>query len=154
MVTGRPSEWASTRHYNPDKGQNGGSGRGLGIGGWGLADNVYWSLLLVLIPTVFFASITALLLDHGKIAVAEGQLPEHRLSFSSFAYYLWNLADAIPVLEVPKTLNWTLDYSLGGWLAGSLLLLYKLVLIVPFVRLLTVLFGARFAERESTDSRV
>ena len=51
----------------------------------------------------------------------------------SFAYYVWNFLNAIPVLEIPKTLGWELRFRFIDHVNPVLLLLYKVALIGPMI---------------------
>ena len=54
--------------------------------------------------------------------------------WSSLGYHAWHLVDAVPALKVPETLNWkSPPTAFTDHLAGTLLLLFKLVVIIPIV---------------------
>lgn len=59
----------------------------------------------------------------------------HFDSVAAIEYYLWHLADAIPVLKVPATLNWTPDLEFSSVGAGVRLLAYKILVILPVIKL-------------------
>ena len=89
--------------------------------------------------TEAFAVVTALLTQQewltttGKVGNA--------LYWASEAQYLWNFADAIPSLEIPKTLNWPeLSHPFKGYASGVMLLTYKILAIIPVVGILVKLF--------------
>lgn len=97
----------------------------------GLAPFVYCFNALA-ISLMFFGSATYLLAQNGwlKFSIPAGH--EH-LSGKLLDLFLWHFLDAIPLLDVNKTLRWSapLDYDSGG--VGWILLLFKIVVIVPII---------------------
>ena len=63
-------------------------------------------------------------------------------------YYAWHLADAIPALDVPETLNWEQPLASTDHLAGVLLLLFKLLAILPVAGLIADLLQRRKKREE------
>ena len=61
-------------------------------------------------------------------------VPDEGFVWAAFGYYAWHLLDAIPLLDVPKTLNWKAPTSLTDHFGGAILLFFKLVVIIPIVR--------------------
>jgi hypothetical protein len=83
--------------------------------------------------------------------VAQGVLPatwpsnsNASLSLATVEMYLWNLADAIPVLKVPETLMWTPALTLTSTLGGAFVLAFKIVVILPFAQLLGAMLARTF----------
>ena len=50
-------------------------------------------------------------------------------------FYLWHLLDAIPLVDVTSTLRWSEPLTFRDHWSGSLLLLFKIVAIGPFIGL-------------------
>lgn len=50
-------------------------------------------------------------------------------------HYLWHFLDAVPVLKIPQTLNWDLTHRFVDVPSGVLLLAFKVLVILPVVRL-------------------
>ena len=50
-------------------------------------------------------------------------------------HYVWHFLDAVPALEIPETLGWTLEYDVTSSVSGALLLLFKILVILPIIRL-------------------
>jgi hypothetical protein len=48
------------------------------------------------------------------------------------------VADAVPILKVPETLNWEPRLTFPTFAGGAIVLAYKLVLVVPFAQLAAV----------------
>ena len=53
----------------------------------------------------------------------------------SAEYFVWNFLDGIPVLKVTESVNWNRDRTFEDHWSGSVLLLYKLAVILPIVAL-------------------
>jgi hypothetical protein len=125
------------------------------VGGWGLTDIWIFGSLVVLLPTVALASVTALLVHAGVIPVAGVAATDGQLAFRTAETYLWNLADSVPLLKVPTTLHWMPKLEFSTAAGGALVLAYKLLLVVPLVQLATIavkqLFGDESGEA-SADS--
>jgi hypothetical protein len=48
-------------------------------------------------------------------------------------YYIWSFLDAVPMLELPRTLGWELPFRYTDPVNRVLLLVYKIVLIGPVI---------------------
>ena len=107
---------------------------------WSLINKVYWIAMIVIVPTVGFAMVTAFAVDHHIFGLT-GSDPETRgLPFAAFDTYLWHLAHAVPLLDIPQTLKWKARLDFREWYGGDLLILmYKVALIVPLLQLLSLL---------------
>ena len=67
-------------------------------------------------------------------AAATGAPAPFSVAFENAA---WTVADAVPVLDIPRTLDdWKPRYALAGRVGGWLLLGYKLLVLLPLVGLL------------------
>lgn len=125
------------------------------IRGWSPEDLAWYAALIIVLPTVAFAAFTAFLVSHDVIGFrgAESAGP---LAFKALETYAWNLTEAIPVLKVPKTLNWKPELTLTTTAGGALVLAYKVLVILPLVQLagitLVRLFGDAKPE-EAPDDR-
>lgn len=65
-------------------------------------------------------------------------------------FYLWNFLDAVPVLEIPDTLNWQEpSFEVTDHAGGGLLLAYKVLVIVPVIGALVELWDRRRPMRSS-----
>jgi hypothetical protein len=87
--------------------------------------------VILLFATLGFAGVTELLYLHG---IAETD-PDHLEDplVDSMTFYVWSLLDAIPVLQIPQTLRWELDYRFTDHVSPVLLLAYKLAVILPAI---------------------
>jgi hypothetical protein len=114
--------------------------------------------LFVLIE--MFVSITALLASSGVVSVSGFEFigrSSNVVSGSGFAttywgpagsqiyrsieaLYFWHLLDAIPALDIPKTLNWTPAHGLNDHIGGALVLTFKVLVVLPVITLAKTLF--------------
>ena len=66
---------------------------------------------------------------------------------------IWNLVDSVPALDIPTTLNWKPELKVTTIPGGMIVLLYKLMVVVPFLQLFAIalarLFG-RASEPQDT----
>jgi hypothetical protein len=84
----------------------------------------------LLLAVGLFSAWTTLLYQQGWLGL-------HRVVphvfFRMEAYYLWHLLDAIPALQVPKTLHWSEHPVIDTTRSGVLLLAFKLVVVIPLL---------------------
>lgn len=85
------------------------------------------SYLVVMIAV--FSSVGIILTSMGLIeyVAAEGDPTSFHISLS----LLWHLANVVPFLEVPATLDWNQPLAYQLWSTGLFVLLFKLSVIVP-----------------------
>jgi hypothetical protein len=107
--------------------------------------------------TLAFAALCAVLLRHDHVearrpvakasgargasydASAAGAPSPFSVAFENAA---WTVADAVPVLDIPRTLDdWKPRYALVGQAGGWLMLVYKLLVLLPLVGPLGGLVG-------------
>jgi len=97
-----------------------------GFAPWAYSINLIW------IGVFFFASLTYILVEQGRISFAT--FGEAQISFDRYLdFYLWHFIKAIPGFAITDTLRWQepLTYN-GGWI-GVLLLLFKITMISPVI---------------------
>lgn len=125
---------------------------------WPWYERLEWLSCFLLWPTAGFACVAALLSEpgvFGKQGVLELSRPAYDGSpWRMFEAYLWNLADAVPILKVPRTLNWCEPFRFEDFGGGLLLLAYKVVFIVPVTppRCAASCAGSRRASRCGTGT--
>lgn len=108
------------------------------VGRWSREDLWFLGALLVILPTVAFASVSAFLVHEGSIGVKGASQTDRDLTVSTFETFLWNLADAVPVLKVPKTRDWEPALKFTTMTGGALVLAYKLLLVLPLAQLAAI----------------
>jgi hypothetical protein len=122
------------------------------IGLWVLVQ-AYWELVrsdpdtidVVLVVALFafpvmlmtletFAGLTTLLWDRGLLSSTSALHP-NLLTMEKL--YAWHVMDAFPVLDITKTLGWNAPIAFSDHWSGVLLLMFKVVLLVPLLGVLT-----------------
>jgi hypothetical protein len=98
--------------------------------------------------TASFAAITTELWRVGLLTTKAGVASDFKYGTVEL-YYIWHFLSAIPALDVPKTLNWTLQFGFADYFSGALLLVYKLLVIVPVIGLLKAILP--FAVKGNSD---
>jgi hypothetical protein len=105
------------------------------------------AILIVALMTEVFSTWTAFWHNRGIIdgshSIADGFAAAER-------FYLWNLFDAIPSLNVTDSLHWRIGLTYTDSRSGALLLAYKVMVILPIVYGFIALF--RQAWERSTRS--
>lgn len=93
---------------------------------------IAYAFNLLMIAVTFFSSVTYVLVRQGLISlnIAANIDVSHGAIMN---FYLWHFLDAIPFLEVNKTLHWDepLTYK-SSWI-GFALLVFKLLVILPVI---------------------
>jgi hypothetical protein len=83
-----------------------------------------------------FTCLSCALYQLGVGRVDGPRLSGTGLARQSYESFVWHLADAVPVLSVPETLNWKLYHPFTDHGQGSVLLAFEVVVIVPGVYLI------------------
>ncbi len=93
---------------------------------------IVYAFNLLMIAVTFFSSITYALAQRGVISLTHSQ-PAAISHGAVTDFYMWHFLDAVPFLEVNKTLHWDepLTYS-SGWI-GFTLLVFKILVILPVI---------------------
>jgi hypothetical protein len=92
-------------------------------------------LALALLTEVFTAA-TVLLVTQDAITTQGGNITDANIYARTELLYLWQFIDAIPAIDATKTLNWEPPYHLNGIPGGSLLLAFKILVLLPIVGLI------------------
>jgi hypothetical protein len=90
-------------------------------------------LMLVALCTAGFTSLSVFAYNLGAGTVEGGPLTGADLVDAAYASYMWHLLDAIPLIDVPQTLNWTLAHPFTDTFQGALTLAYLLVVVLPLI---------------------
>jgi hypothetical protein len=93
----------------------------------------------------WMATLTAVLVQRGTVPPHTGARNLGLLGDLD-GLYAWNVLNLVPLLSVPTTLGWREPAVVGGHLAGALLLIFKLVVLVVFVRLGVIMFKNALGE--------
>ena len=65
------------------------------------------------------------------------------------ANFVWSFLDAVPLLDIPKTVHWKLSYAFDDLGTGAFFMLYKVLVILPMLGLVAQLLQARKKGAES-----
>lgn len=106
--------------------------------------------VVVLTLTAVFTAVTADLYERGLLTTEPPV--DDQLVLTVFAYYAWSLLDAVPVLEIPDTLNWSRPANFTDIPSGMLLLAYKLLVIIPVVGVIRDILRAEDGAGEANSS--
>ena len=146
-------EWLGLRSEN-DLASLLGVGLGLLVGGLGIAllAWIYWriqldpedkkpyvvamltSLATVGACVVAFAGLTIVLWKSGAINSNSRGSPAGLLEVE--VYYLWHLVDTIPLVGATDALHWESPLAFSDPWSGGLLLTFKVLLLIPLIRVL------------------
>jgi hypothetical protein len=89
---------------------------------------------LVALGTAGFAALSTGLYNVGIGSTGGTHLHGARhVVGAAYSYYLFHLADAVPLLKVPETLNWKLKHPFTDSLNGSLVLVYTVLVAIPLI---------------------
>jgi hypothetical protein len=91
------------------------------------------AILVLALLTEVFTAVTVLLVTQGVITTGGTTIADSDIYWRTELLYLWQFADAIPALDAPTTLNWSAPYHLDGISGGSLLLGFKILVLLPVV---------------------
>ena len=99
-------------------------------------------LLVWLVASTVFVLVTSLT-DNGSLAASAPEMSEQGRFYHAGELYLWQLVNALPIIEATDTLNWDEPVARYSGVTGALLLLYKALVLAPGV----------FAARQAWKSR-
>jgi hypothetical protein len=90
------------------------------------------SAVMICVSLEAFAELSTLLWQHGLIQpTTSGPASLWRTE----GHYLWNLANSVPLLSAPRTLDWRDPQPFVDHISGALLLTFKFAIIAPLIRL-------------------
>lgn len=98
--------------------------------GWRVFTLALITLWILAFATLGFAGVSELLYLR-EVATTDRQLDDP--FGDSVLFYVWSFLNAIPVLEIPQTLRWDLDFEFTDRLSPVLLLVYKIAVIGPVI---------------------
>lgn len=122
-VMKRTRLWQRWAFWKPDRI---GSGRAL----------VVSALLVLALLTEVFTAVTVVLVTQDAITAQGGNLTDANVYWRTELLYLWQFVDSIPAVDATTTLNWKPPYHLDGISGGSLLLAFKVLVLLPIVGLI------------------
>lgn len=90
------------------------------------------AFFIICVAIETFAGLTTLLVEQGHLA---SRVHAGSSLWAAERYYVWQLLDSIPALDGTRTLDWHEPGFSPSRLSGSLLLAFRVLLIVPMVHL-------------------
>jgi hypothetical protein len=100
-------------------------------------------LTVVVAVATAAVGVQGLLKEAGPNAREASDLGDDLTVGSLSAYYVWHVLEAIPGVDIPKTVNWDAPYKFKDSWSGGLLLFYKLLVILPIAAIIKELFSAK-----------
>jgi hypothetical protein len=95
---------------------------------------------LALLAAVSFTTLTALLYEQGLIGIAPAP-PSDRVLDVTFEYYLWALANTVPLVDIPGNLEWAKPFEFDGALGGLLVIVFTGFVVFPLIQLARLILG-------------
>jgi hypothetical protein len=93
-----------------------------------------YSLGVLFLAILFFSSVTYAMTRSGAVRFTDALMPAAgRVS----DFYLWHFLDAIPLVDVTRTLRWDEPLTYTSHRVGWLLLAFKVTVIVPVIAAFT-----------------
>ena len=89
---------------------------------------------LALFAVVSFTSLTALLHDQGIVGVTPEPAHDEELAVT-FEFYAWQLANTVPLVDIPGNLHWEKPFEFDDQLGGLLVILFTGFVIFPLIQL-------------------
>lgn len=89
---------------------------------------------LAFFAVVSFTSLTALLVEEGVVDLTPDPAPGEALDVA-FELYLWQLANTLPLVDIPGNLGWEKPGELEDGLGGLLVILFTGFVIFPLIQL-------------------
>ena len=89
---------------------------------------------LAFFAVVSFTSLTALLVEEGVVDLTPDPASGEALD-AAFEFYLWQLANTLPLVDIPGNLGWEKPAELEDGLGGLLVVLFTGFVIFPLIQL-------------------
>lgn len=97
---------------------------------------------------VSFTSLTALLYQRGLVGI--NPAPAHDRVFDvTFDFYLWHIANTMPLVDIPGNLGWQKPLELHGGLGGLLVIGFTGFVIFPLIQLARLILAGGEAPFEA-----
>jgi hypothetical protein len=91
------------------------------------------TIFLIASSTAGFTSLSVGLYRLHIGMIKGGPLHGIQIVDAVYSSYLWHLLAAVPLLQIPSTLNWTLRHPFTDHIQGGLIVIYTLTDILPFL---------------------
>jgi len=91
-----------------------------------------YSFSVLMLASLFFSSVSFVLVQQGKLALAPGS--SHDVTLASLSdFFLWHFLDAVPLLKITETLKWDVPLTYTSGTVGLIVLVFKVVVILPVI---------------------
>jgi hypothetical protein len=97
---------------------------------------------LAFFAVVSFTSLTALLHEEGLVGITPDPSADDVLG-ETFGFYLWQLANTLPLLDIPGNLDWDKPFEFDDRLGGLLVILFTGFVIFPLIQLARLILADR-----------
>lgn len=123
--------------------------RSSGVEDWG--GTVALGFVLLGSATAGFALLNVALFAAGLRSVHGGHVHGVGVINTAYSSQIWYLAKAVPLLDIPETLHWSLHQYFTSWGQGAVVLAYKAVVIGPVLYIGGQLFGQLVQDRPDVE---
>ena len=93
------------------------------------------AILAFITLSAFCALLSSVLYLYGPFQIAAHR-PGGNILWMYTGTYIWNLAEAVPALEIPSTLHWTSPMEPAGLWGELFLLVFRLLVLTPVIALI------------------
>jgi hypothetical protein len=97
---------------------------------------------LAFFAVVSFTSLTALLHEEGLVGITPDPTPDEALDVT-FGFYMWQLANTLPLVDIPGNLDWEKPFEFDDRLGGLLVILFTGFVIFPLIQLARLILAGR-----------
>jgi hypothetical protein len=106
------------------------------------------TFIAVALLTEVFVVVAAMFFAFGIFDLPTG-LERSSVVSQLEANFVWGFFDAVPLLDIPKTVHWKLSYAFDDLGTGAFFMLYKILVILPMLGLVAQLLEGRKRRDES-----
>jgi hypothetical protein len=103
---------------------------------------------LAAFAAVSFTSLTALLHQQGLVGISSAPAQD-RVVDASFTFYLWHIANTLPLVDIPGNLGWEKPFEFEGALAGLLVIGFTGFVILPLIQIVRLILAGGGAPFEA-----
>ena len=100
-----------------------------------------------------FTSLTGLLYQQGLVGISPAP-PQGRVFDVSIDFYLWHIANTLPLVDIPGNLGWEKPFEFDGALGGLLVIGFTGFVIFPLIQLARVILAGGGAPFDAKVVRV
>jgi hypothetical protein len=95
----------------------------------------YNAIFAFITLTAFSALLSSVLYLYLPVQIAAHR-PRGNILWLYTGTYVWNLAEAVPALEIPSTLHWASPMEASGLWGELFLLVFRLLVLTPVLALI------------------